>query len=536
MTRHDRKKQEAGGSAADRAEATAARMFGWPEADGEAKPNGSAGFTVEDAPAESDDERVARLAKLPLLAYERARPTEAKEMGVRPAILDKLVATARGEAESATPGQGRKLEIARPQPWPEKVDGAEILDAISEFLARHVFLPPGAADALAAWTAHTYCFTAFRHSPRVAFTSPEKRCGKTTALDALGLLVCAPLYTANVTAAALFRTIEIAAPTILIDEADTFLRDAPDLTGALNAGHKRGGQVVRCVGEDAEPRQFSVFAPAALAAIGTLSRLGTIEDRSIVIRMRRTTQAERPAPLDARAEVAAKRLARMCARWARDHSERLAGAEPTLPATLFNRASDNWRCLFAIGQAAGSGWPARLAAAAAALAPDDDDEGRGVRLLRDIRDAFSARAIDRIGSADLCEALLTIESSPWADVNHGRPITPALLARRLRPFGIAPGTKRAGTETFKGYLSADFTEAFRRYLPDTPAEGAAKPSHRHNPQETANSRQSKPSHPGSRVTVCEAEKPQSGATCDGVTVSAPLWGEIAEPVMAEGEI
>ena len=77
---------------------------------------------------------------------------------------------------------------------------------------------------------------------QLAFTSPEKRCGKTTALDAVGLVACRPLVTANVTAAAIFRTIEAAGPTLLIDEADTFLRDNEDLRGILNAGQSAAGK------------------------------------------------------------------------------------------------------------------------------------------------------------------------------------------------------------------------------------------------------------------------------------------------------
>ena len=34
----------------------------------------------------------------------------------------------------------------------------------------------------------------------------------------------------------------------------------------------------------------------------------------------------------------------------------------------------------------------------------------------------------------------------------------------LGRFDIVSGTKRAGTETFKGYDRNDFTEAFARYL------------------------------------------------------------------------
>jgi putative DNA primase/helicase len=362
---------------------------------------GSGGFTVADTPLpESDDEAFARLAKLPLAAYERARSTVAKRMGLRASILDRLVAATRDNGGG--PKQGRALTLPAPEPWPEPEDGALLLDQMATFYSRHIFLPIGAADAMAAWTVHTHCFAMFRHSPRLAFTSPEKRCGKTTALDTTALICCKPLPTANVTAAAVFRTIEAAAPTLLIDEADTFVRNNEDLRGILNAGHKRGGQVIRCVGDDAEPRAFAVFAPAAIAAIGRLP--GTIEDRAILLRMKRATHAERPEPLCV-AEAEGAELARRCARWVADHIARLRDADPSLPATLFNRAADNWRPLFAIAEAAAGGWPERLAKAAMALAPDDNDaDGLGVRLLADVRTIFDEHNADKLASAALCEA------------------------------------------------------------------------------------------------------------------------------------
>ncbi len=320
-------------------------------------------------------------------------------------------------------------------------------------MTRHVFLPAGAADGTAVWVVHTYCFDRFRHTPRLAFTSSDKRCGKTTALDCIDRLACCPLTTANITAAALFRTIELAKPTLLIDEADTFLKDNEDLRGAINAGHKRGGQVIRCVGDDAEPRAFSVFAPAAIAAIGALP--GTIADRALRVRMQRTTRAERPEPVDAKAEAEGATLARMAARWVQDHAAKLPEA-PTLPPALFNRAADNWRPLFAIAELVGGGWPERLTAASALLMPDDDDEGRGIRLLGDIRAIFAARRVDRIASVDLIAALVEMEDAPWGELNHGRPLTPHTLARMLRAYGIvrAPaGTARTRSRVISGRRS-----------------------------------------------------------------------------------
>ena len=61
-------------------------------------------------------------------------------------------------------------------------------------------------------------------SPRLAFSSPTKGCGKTTALDVMGQLVLRPLAAANVSPSAIFRVVEACHPTLLIDEADSFLQ------------------------------------------------------------------------------------------------------------------------------------------------------------------------------------------------------------------------------------------------------------------------------------------------------------------------
>jgi len=373
---------------------------------------------------------------------------------------------------------------------------------------------------MAAWAVHTHCFALFRHSPRLALTSPEKRCGKTTLLDTMALVCCKQLPTANVTAAAVFRTIEAAGPTMLIDEADTFLWDNDDLRGILNAGHKRGGQVIRCVGDDAEPRAFAVFAPAVIAAIGHLP--GTIEDRSIEVRMKRATRAERPEPLRAAAEAEGAELAQRCARWVADNADQLRDADPALPTSMFNRAADNWRPLFAIAEAAAGGWPERLAKAAVALAPDDTDaEGRGVRLLADIKAIFDERETDKLASADLCEALAADATSPWADYKNGKPIGQAQLARLLKSFGLIPHSVRIGTATPKGYERKSFEEAWSRYLPAPgdafPADGGGiEPQHRHNPRETETFAACQPATAAYSVAERKARKPASAAGCGGI--------------------
>ena len=187
-------------------------------------------------------------------------------------------------------------------------------------------------------------------------------------LDLLALVVCKPISTANITTAAVFRTIELASPTLLVDEADTFLARNEDLRGILNSGHKRGGTVIRCVGDDLEPREFNVFGPAAIAAIGRIP--GTLPDRSIAITMRRATPKERPQPIRAATEGEGAMLARKAARWAVDCNIQI-DADPH-PSLLANRSADNWRPIFAIAEAVGADWPQRLTEAAVSLSSNDE--------------------------------------------------------------------------------------------------------------------------------------------------------------------
>jgi hypothetical protein len=276
---------------------------------------------------------------------------------------------------------------------------------------------------------------------------------------------------ANVSGPAVFRTIEITRPTFLIDEGDTFL-DADDLRGILNAGHKRGGRVIRCVGEDFEPRAFDVFAPVAFAVIRKLA--STLKDRSISVPMKRATSTEQPKPIDDDAIAEAAKLARQCARWAADYGGAFRNAKPAMPGSLFNRTADNWRPLFALAEVVGDGWCARLEKAVSVLESEDvDAEGLEVRLLADVRVVFDRWRAEakpdpqKASSEGLCKALARDEDGPWGDYKRGKPLTQKQLAALLKPFGIKPHTIRLGTETAKGYERKDFDEAWERYLPAT---------------------------------------------------------------------
>src|SRR6185503_15637787 len=97
-----------------------------------------------------------------------------------------------------------------------------LLTDLRDLITRFVVLPEFAAETLALWVVHTYAFTLREVTTYIAVVSPEKRCGKTTLLELLGCLAQESIAAANISPSALFRVIEEARPTLIIDEADTF--------------------------------------------------------------------------------------------------------------------------------------------------------------------------------------------------------------------------------------------------------------------------------------------------------------------------
>jgi Protein of unknown function (DUF3631) len=383
---------------------------------------------------------------------------------------DKLTAELNNLAAELIPAeieantQGKNIDLSAPEPWPDPVDSAEVLNQISQTLSRHILLPEGAADAIALWAAHTHCFQAFSHTPRLHISSPLKQCGKTTLLNILGCLVPKPFRVDNVCDKAVFRVIEKYNPTILADGADSFICDNNDLSDVLVAGHERDSCVIRCIGYEKELRAFDVFSPAVISGIGPIP--DALQDRSISIRLFRAKPGELRQRFDSRNTEHAENLRRKLAHFAADHFQRIIDSNPTLPPGAYNRLADNWRPLFAIAEIAGGDWPDRARTAFAALVDQrDDEQDLGVMLLADIHQIFTEQAIDRIPSAGLVQALNAMADRPWSEAYKGRPISQVWLARKLGAFDIYPSALRVQEKIGRGYFLTAFRDAFERYLP-----------------------------------------------------------------------
>jgi hypothetical protein len=349
---------------------------------------------------------------------------------------------------------------------------AALLDDTYKFLGRFVAYPSEAAHvAHVLWVAHAHFIRDWETTPRIAFLSPEPGSGKTRALEITELLVPRPVTAVNMSPAALFRMIghEDGLPTILFDEIDTVFgpraKENEELRGLLNAGYRRGAKTYRCVmnGNKVEIEKIEAFSAVALAGIGDLP--DTILTRSVIIRMRRRAPNEQVEPYRRRLHGAeGEGLRDRLAAWA--SSLNLSAEIPDMPAGIVDRDADVWEALLAVADAAGGEWStrARVAAVALVLAARESTPSLGVQLLADLRTIFVDD--DVLATISVLDRLQALDESPWADI-RGKPLDDRGLARRLKPYGIVPKQIRIGTTTPRGYVRAEFQDAWARYLAPT---------------------------------------------------------------------
>ena len=342
-------------------------------------------------------------------------------------------------------------------------NGATLLDEIRRTFERFVVLPEGGAVTAALWLAFAHAHDAFQVSPIFTLTSAIKRSGKSQLIKVLRCLVPNPLAASNVTAASVFHAVESRKPTLLLDEADTWLTIDEQMRGILNAGHTRAGAfVLRVAGE------FSVWCPKVLALIGDPPT--TIKDRSLMIQMRRRHRDEliERLRMDRLPEELAPLRERL-GQWVAFHMDGLRDSDPEVPDELDDRAADNWRPLLSLADVAGGELPELARRAAVLISAPTEEEEDSLKALRDLMEVFAVYSSkDKLESELICGWMNLNNSDLW-----GGGMTPIRLARLLKPFAIKPKPIWVVAErgkTVRGYLLSDCHEAFKTYLTQAAAQ------------------------------------------------------------------
>lgn len=343
-----------------------------------------------------------------------------------------------------------------------------VLNEVVGFLKRFVvFRSDHEPNAVALWIAAVHVVQQFDVFPRLFILSAERRSGKTRTFEAMENLVPNPIRAVDTSASALFRGIEDDSYCFFFDEVDTIIagpramsEKAEELRAILNAGHTKNSSVLRTDGPTFKVKRFRTFAPIALAGIGTPGNYPeTIVDRSIVVALDRKTQRESVERFRFR-QVAAETEALRA-----EIAEAVEGFvfpshfDIDYPG-LTDRGLDNWLSLAALAAHAGGEWPERTRGAALALSNIDvPGDTPGVQLLNDCRRVLTVEP--KVFTDALLRRLLAMVESPW----HDRGLNAKSLSDLLRPYGIHPKHIRLGADTARGYLRADFLDAFDRYLP-----------------------------------------------------------------------
>jgi uncharacterized protein DUF3631 len=360
------------------------------------------------------------------------------------------------------------------------------LERVCRFMRRFVIMTEEQAVAVTLWSAMTHEPNRWDPGraiwdavPYLLVTSPTPEAGKTLlTVDVLGEVVARPWQVVDPSSATLFRRLDAAHPTVLLDEADGIL-ESRTVRAVLNSGYKRNGAVPRV--ESVEGVRFvvdySTFGPKAIAGISGPQPLlhATTLGRSVPIRLQRRMPRERVEKFRrSHVREESQRLRTEVERLIATSAHALAAHEPEMPGVLGDRQQELWLPLLAIADIAGGHWPegARVAAVALSGEPVQDE---GAALIRDIREVWMPRRAeeaqgtlippdnppDRMFSEDLLRSLRLLED-PAFEGGYAA-MKQQDLARRLRPFGIAPKPMRIGRDTKRGYELEWFRDAFRRY-------------------------------------------------------------------------
>lgn len=357
---------------------------------------------------------------------------------------------------------------------------ADIITRVRSFLTRFIAFPNDEfADILAVWIVHTWAFDAFRVTPYIYLNSAERGSGKTLTLELLNELCRNATMAADISAASLYRFIEAARPTMLVDEVDAIWSGAKneDLRGVLNSGYKHNGKVMRAgafgggspSGDDDETVnsgvvEYSTFCPKVLAGIDNGQMPDTIADRSLTLTLRRANRSQMAEIEDfyiEDEEDAIEDLKFAMKNWSEIQRDTLRDPElrPARLPELGPRQNEIARPLLTVARCVNKDWHDQIKdALLKVLGPDEVKLSQQATALLKVREWFSEHPTeDKITSATVSEI-----------VGHsGKQIGVWFNAYGIRPF--TTNFASLGGKTAKGYRRADFAGAWDRYLPATDA-------------------------------------------------------------------
>ena len=346
-----------------------------------------------------------------LLAQRTGVPTyELKELKPRPEIVAQ-------EAKALTP-------------WPQVVDGYELLEEIYHRIREHIWMTDEQAIAVSLWIVASYIIDRLALFPILFITSPLLSCGKTRLCEVITRLVADPYISSDLSAAGFYHTIDARSPTLIVDEAKDFFQLDRRLHRLINGSYTRETARVH-IRAGHEVRELRTFSPKVLSLIGELPP--DTASRTIRINMvRKPKEIELAEIWDSRSLAEWFDLRSQILRWVLDNEF----APPQIREGGFDRYRDNWRTLLSVADAGDWAERARLAYQVLSESYLEDDPNSA--LLARIKEIFDRRNAEFLTSATLVSELNKDPSAWWYRTTQQR------VAAFLRPFHIKPQQHRRG--------------------------------------------------------------------------------------------
>lgn len=396
-----------------------------------------------------------------------------------------------------------------PDPWPEPVAMIDVVRELEALMRSVIYAPEEQCAAFAYFTLSTWFVDYCDFVPYGLITSAAPQCGKTILLTLFSKVVARPYLRGKPTAAQVYRAMNDAHPTFLLDEVDTYLKKDEEMQGILNTGNTRETAIVsRCAPNTLELEDFNCFGVKIFSGIRSEDVGAAFSDRCIIFRLQKKGRGEKRQRVRDIAPAKLETLRRKMARLAEDYGERLRADREELPFpddVFSDRDCDKWETLFRLARFVGEGEMRRLIKAALVLNGEKGEPTLEMRMLSDVREiiqkcrqgeqngytldnscetnprvsiANDARLGDFITAEDIAKALNNNREWDWHTWNRGNGLTVEKVGRVLSPF--SKSVKIRALNNKRAYVldgECGLMQAFACYLPppdtDAPEETGA---------------------------------------------------------------
>jgi hypothetical protein len=398
----------------------------------------------------------AKIAMSPAVRNQLAHLLK-KPLGASVGSLEESWGAEKAEAAS-------KSNIIRewPEPSPTHVNPLDLMSKVTKFIARFVVMTPSERTLIFFWSFLPWTVQLWPKLAILRITSPEKQCGKSTALDVLEQLIPNPFLTINISAAALYRLIEALKPTVLVDEADSFASTREDFRNIACGGFDRNRPVVRFNTETQQVETFQTHGCRVIASIGSLHE--TIEDRSVFVQLTKKAYDQEVEQLTDVPAAEFEELRQMYARVVAGHFGEFASQKLKRPEAFVSREWDKYRPLLTIASVFGC-YELALRAFTTVMRAYDPQTSVAIEILLRMRVMFKVCSQPEkfLFTHAVVLELNKDKEAPWGDLKDQ--LTQKKLAGYLRPFKIKSRNKQDGAgNQAKAYFYEDFKNVFKSYL------------------------------------------------------------------------